>query len=88
MTCFFSVCRTRRLGDESLRAGTALLLPVPSAIMPHTEATCSTPCSLGDAPLTFATASGVKVKAILASQYLGNGLIVGKDSKVCSGRGR
>lgn len=38
--------------------------------------------SLGDAPLTFAAASGVKVKAILASQYLGNGLIVGKDSKV------
>jgi sulfonate transport system substrate-binding protein len=35
---------------------------------------------LGDAPLTFAAASGVKAKAIFASEYLGNGVIVGKDS--------
>lgn len=28
---------TKGLGDGFLRAGTALLLPVPSAIMPHTE---------------------------------------------------
>lgn len=39
---------------------------------------------LGDAPLTFAAASGVKAKAIFASGYLGNGLIVGKDSSVRS----
>lgn len=37
---------------------------------------------LGDAPLTFAAASGVKAKAIFASEYLGNGVIVGKDSSV------
>jgi sulfonate transport system substrate-binding protein len=39
---------------------------------------------LGDAPLTFAAAAGVKAKAIFASRYQGNGLIVGKDSPVSS----
>lgn len=39
---------------------------------------------LGDAPLTFAAASGVKAKAISASGYLGNALIVGKDSSIRS----
>ncbi|WP_202988034.1 aliphatic sulfonate ABC transporter substrate-binding protein [Pseudomonas typographi] len=37
---------------------------------------------LGDAPLTFAAAAGVNVKAIFASRYLGNGLIVAKGSSI------
>lgn len=42
---------------------------------------------LGDAPLTFAAAAGVKAKAIFASRYLGNALIVGKDSPISSTAG-
>lgn len=42
---------------------------------------------LGDAPLTFAAAAGVKAKAIFASRYLGNALIVGKDSVISSTSG-
>jgi len=40
--------------------------------------------SLGDAPLTFAAASGVKAKAILATKSFGNAVIVGKDSSIHS----
>ena len=39
---------------------------------------------LGDAPLTFAAAAGVKAKAIFASRYLGNALIVGKGSDIAA----
>ena len=41
---------------------------------------------LGDAPLTFAAAAGVKAKAIFASRYLGNALIVGKGSDIAAAK--
>lgn len=41
---------------------------------------------LGDAPLTFAAAAGVKAKAIFASRYLGNALIVGKASDIAAAK--
>ncbi|MBK0098333.1 aliphatic sulfonate ABC transporter substrate-binding protein [Erwinia sp. S63] len=37
---------------------------------------------VGDGPLAFAVAAGAKIRAIQASQYLGNGLLVKRDSAV------
>ncbi|GGJ84817.1 aliphatic sulfonate ABC transporter substrate-binding protein [Pseudomonas matsuisoli] len=39
---------------------------------------------VGEAPLTFAAAAGLEAKAIQASSYLGNALIIGSDTGIAS----
>lgn len=55
---------TKVLGDDFLRSGSALLLPVPSAIMPHTENFLFNPMHV-DASAAMVTAELISMDARL-----------------------